>query len=312
MINYRYCDDDPWFGAIRLDWGDEGKLRHRVSSDAVRCTTRRFDLCIDKASSMSWHTKGFEDWVLTDELLVYTDGSKSAGGCGVSWVGFERGLELGRCGKAAPPSWSVVECELAAVLGALRMCAGSYTSVRVLLDCRPAVMLLDKMMCDGDLAEMWDVFTPAFNAYSSVSIGWIPGHMNIGGNEWADFVVKAAVGRPVDAAFFDGLCFGIEHLMAAREDRRNELLEWHVAEGHSYYKRLPWSPVHLQGLTRMDFYVLIRICSGTGVLGHDDCVNNLAQFHLTESPRFGALGPTPDKLFVDKHIPHYRKWWVRH
>ena len=163
MINFRYCDDDPWFGSIRTDWSDEGKLPHHMSSDALWMVEPHLDLPLNKAAAMAWHTERFEDWVLTDELLVNTDGSKAPGDCGTSWVGFERGSEIDQCGMSAPPFWGVVEYELAAVLGALRMRAGHYPCIRILLDCRPAVMLLGKMQCEGDLAEMWDIFTPAFN-----------------------------------------------------------------------------------------------------------------------------------------------------
>ena len=193
-----------------------------MSSDVVRVVKPRFAISSNKATAMTWHTERFKDWVLTDELLVYTDGSKSRDGCGVSWVGFERDSEIGRCDMSTPPSWSVVQCELAAVLGALRMWFGPYPCIRILLDCRPTVMLLGKMRNDGDLVEMWDIFTPAFNAYSLVSIGWIPGHVNIHGNEVVDTTVKGAVGRPVDPARYHGMCFSIKHLMAVREHRRNE------------------------------------------------------------------------------------------
>ena len=145
-----------------------------MSSNIVRVVEPRFAISSDKATAMACHTERFKDWVLTDELLVYTDGSKSTDRCGVSWVEFERGSEIGRCDMSALPSWSVVQCELAGVLGALRMWSGRYPCIRLLLDCRPAVMLLGKMQNVGDLVEMWDIFTPAFNAYSSVSIGWIP------------------------------------------------------------------------------------------------------------------------------------------
>lgn len=100
--------------------------------------------------------------------------------------------------------------------------------------------------------------------------------------------------------------------MAAREHRRNEWLTWHIAEGYSYFKHSPRSPVHLPELTRIDFYVLIRIRSGTDVSGHKECIDGLDMFHLANCPRFRALGPGPDQLFVDKSIADFKAWWTHH
>jgi len=42
------------------------------------------------------HKAGYEDWVLQDDLLIYTDTSKSVDGTGVCYVVFERGMEVER------------------------------------------------------------------------------------------------------------------------------------------------------------------------------------------------------------------------
>jgi len=83
-------------------------------------------------------------------------------------------------------------------------------------------MLLDKMLYDGDLAEIWDVFTPVLNSYSTITISWIPGHMNIHRNEVAHVRAKGTVGKPVNMVRYNGLCFGIEDLMAAQKHRKNQ------------------------------------------------------------------------------------------
>ena len=108
------------------------------------------------------------------------------------------------------------------------------------------------------------------------------------------------------------MCFGIEHLMVAREHRRDEWLTWHIAEGHSYYKRSPISPIHLRGLTRMDIYVLVHIRSCTDVSRHEECIDGLDRFHHTNCSGFGALEPCPDKRFVNESIPDFKAWWTHH
>ena len=61
MIDYQYCDDDPWFGFIRTDWSDEGKLPPRMSSDALRIVEPHLNWPLDKAAAMAWHTERFDD-----------------------------------------------------------------------------------------------------------------------------------------------------------------------------------------------------------------------------------------------------------
>ena len=126
-------------------------------------------------------------------------------------------------------------------------------------------------MSDGDSAEMWEVMVPLLNEYTLVSFGWVPGHMGVLGNEAVDQRAKNSIGQQLRPALWDRVSFGIGHSARARELRKGEWEGWHSKEGHGYYPRGPRPPRHLHGLSRMDSYVLLRIRSGTGLVGHDDC-----------------------------------------
>jgi len=46
MIHYQYCDDHPWFSAVRGDWMVDGMLAYPMLSEEVALTTPTF--CITK------------------------------------------------------------------------------------------------------------------------------------------------------------------------------------------------------------------------------------------------------------------------
>ena len=132
-------------------------------------------------------------------------------------------------------------------------------------------MCIAQMEPEGESAGIWDVLTPLFNRFSAVRICWIPGHCGIAGNEMSDAKAKEAVGGVQHVQNWADIVLGMGHAMIARQLRATEWTHWHTAEGLGYYQRSPRKPRHLCGLSRLDHYILLRIRSGTGVVGHDDC-----------------------------------------
>ena len=105
---------------------------------------------------------------------------------------------------------------------------------------------------------------------------------------------------------------GLGHAMIARELRAAEWSHWHLSEGHSYYDRAPKKPRHLRGLSRLDHYILLRIRSGTGVVGHDECPGVDNRFHLVSCDKYLLKRPRFPTLFNDKRVPEWRDWWQSH
>jgi len=52
--------------------------------------------------------------------MIYTDGSQSAKGTVVAWTTEECGMTAGAIAFATPFTWSIVECEIFAIVMALR------------------------------------------------------------------------------------------------------------------------------------------------------------------------------------------------
>ena len=258
--------------------------------------------------------EAYEDAVLIpDLLLIYTDGLKGDKGTAVAWTTEESGMTEGARAFATPSTWSIVECEIFAIVAALRDVRLDFDGMVIIFsDCIPAIMCIAQMEPVGESAGMWDVLTPLFNRFKAVRICWIPGHRGIAGNEMSDTKAKEAVGGVLHAPHWDGVVLGLGHAMIAKELRSTEWAHWHTAEGHGYYGRTPKKPRHLRGLSRLDHYILLRIRSGTGVSGHDGCPGVDDRFHLVSCDKYLAKRPRFPTLFDDKRVPGWRDWWQSH
>ena len=314
MINKQYCDDHPWFGCIRDGWGDPGTVAYPQFSAKELTRTPTVTVGPDKDIVCAADKDMLETWAGDPGIIVYPDGSKnpSGGRASVAWVTFEVGIAGVPYGISVLPSWSIVECELFAMLGGLRSILSTYAgTVHVYSDCVPALRMIDAMTPLSDSAGLWDMFTPLLNRFESVSISWVPGQCGIHGNEPVDTAARNAI-TPLETWRWDGLCFGIGQLEVARTARSDEWSKWHREEGHSYYTRKSRKPSHLKKLTRIDFYVIMRLRTGTGVSGHDPCCDDLPRYHLLDCLRFAAGRPCRGSHCDDKVIGDGVDWARQH
>ena len=105
MINYRYCDDYSWFGSIRGDWEVERMLAYPMWSDKVATTLPSFNVAKGKELAARLFYEAYEEAVLVSDLLmIYTDGSKSNKGTAVAWTTEECGMTEGARAFATPSS----------------------------------------------------------------------------------------------------------------------------------------------------------------------------------------------------------------
>jgi len=314
MINYRYCDDHRWFGAIRDNWEVEGMLAYPMLSDKIATTVPSFNVSKGKELAAWLFYEAYEAAVLIPDLLmIYTDGSKSDKGTAVAWTTEECGMTEGAKAFATPSSWSILECEIFAIIAALRDVHSEYRGMVIIFsDCIPAITCIAQMEPEGESAGMCDVLIPLFNRFSAIRICWIRGHHGIAGNEMSDAKAKEAVGGVLHVRNWAGVVLGLGHAMIARELRTAEWSHWHTSEGHGYYDRSRRKPRHLRGLSRLDHYILLRIRSSTDVVGHDDCQSAKDHFHLTSCDRYLVTRPRFPTLFNDKRIPDWCDWWQSH
>jgi len=124
---------------------------------------------------------------------------------------------------ATPSTWSIVECEICAIITALRDVRLDFSGrICIFPNCIPAIMSIAQMGSEGESAGMWDTLTPLFNRFGEVCISWIPGHCGIAGNKMSDAKAKEAVGGILHVRNWAGVVLGLSHAMLTRELRQSE------------------------------------------------------------------------------------------
>ena len=86
---------------------------------------------------------------------------------------------------------------------------------------------------------------------------------------------------------------------------------WDKKEGHEYYRREPKKPTHMKGLSRVDYYVLIRLRSGADNRGHEECEKGDNRYHLIRCNKYDRPNLDEEDLYDDKRIPQWKEWWTR-
>ena len=210
---------------------------------------------------------------------------------------------------ATPSTWSIVVCEIFAIIASLRDIPSIFDGhVQIFSHSIPAILVIGNVELDGECGGLWDVLVPLFNRFESICVSWIPGHFGILRNEQLDRMAKDTVGNTLRPGNWEGIVLVISHAVLSRELRVADWLSWPRSKGHEYYRRTPKSPRHLRGMTRLDYHVLIRLRNGAGLNGHDTCDSRDYRFHLAAGNRFSNKRPALLTLFNDKFISAWRNW----
>jgi len=141
-------------------------------SDKVATTIPTFSVMNGKVLAKKQFYDAYEEAVLEPDLLIiYTDGSKSNEGTAVAWTTEEYGMTEGARPFATPSTWSIVECEIFAIVAALRDIRSEFHGkVNLFSNCVPAIMYIEQMESEGKSTGMWETLTPLFNRVSRVCI----------------------------------------------------------------------------------------------------------------------------------------------
>jgi len=152
MINYRYCDDHPWFGAIRGDWEVDGMLAYPMWSDKSAATVPSFNVSKGKELAARLFYEAYKVAVLVPDLLmVYTDGSQSDKGTAVPCTTEESGMTEGARAFGTPSTSTIVECETFAIIAALRDVKSEFHSrIIIFSDWIPAITCCNMCTCSGN------------------------------------------------------------------------------------------------------------------------------------------------------------------
>jgi len=183
--------------------------------------------------------------------------------------------------------------------------------VVIFSDSQIAVKAIDDMTNTSRSSGIWHAFAPLLSRFTRVTIRWIPGHVGILGNELTDRLAKRACQLALEPGRWANIDFGFSSYARIRERRLTQWRSWHTAEGHSYYRGVPRDFRHLRSMTRLDLFALIRVRSGTGMVGHDDCPNNTDRHHWVLCDRYTDRRPAFETLY---DFSKSSMWvdWIRH
>jgi len=312
MLSHRFGGDLPWFGSIRNDWVEDGITAEVVHTDVVVEYVPDSLVVRDKELAIEQHDRLWDDYLDRDCHMFYTNGSSSPGGSGAGMVYYESGLRDEAVSIRLPGSWCALKCEIFACYRALSLVNDMWPIV-VFMDRLPVVEMLSSLAPSKRNAALVDLFAPDLNRIGSVTLVWIPGHCSIGGNVVTDLAGKRGCRLEVCVEVRGTIRMNVRNDAIAKELRTDELNGWHNQPGHDYYRRMPSSPRHFQGLRRWDVYVLVRMRSGAwDRRGHDSCIDRDDRFHLSLGPRGQEGRPAGDMLFKDMDVSEWVQWLRLH
>jgi len=199
------------------------------------------------------------------------------------------------------------------ILSLLRdILALSPRDVLVLSDSQVPVKALRDMECSGTSSGIWPAFAPLISQIPNLMIRWIPGHMRILGNEITDWLAKKACELALEPGRFQDADFGFGCYACIREQQLAQWRLWHTEQGHIYYRGTPQDFKHQRRLTRLDLFAIIRIRSGTGMVGHDECYGSDGRHHWTTYDRYADGRPASNTLYDNSKIGTSVDWIRKH
>jgi len=313
FLDYGYCSNFPWHGAIRSDWVMPGMVESRMDSDETLDLLPRCHIPPDKVTGEAEGRRIVDSLSRTSTVVGFVHGSKGGTGCGCAWIAYAGCSVLRQGSCSLPVMWDINSCELFAILSLLRdLLPLAPCSLVIFSDSQIAVRTIRDMQNIGLTSGVWHAFAPLLSHFPDTVLRWIPGHVGILGNEITDRMAKRACARALEPGRFAHINFGFGGYTRIRERRLAGWRNWHANEGHDYYKGLPRDFRHLRLLSRLDFYALVRIRSGTGLVGHDGCIGRKDRYHWTSCNKFLTMRPARDTLHDNSKIAPWIKWIKHH
>jgi len=127
-------------------------LAYPMLSDKLATTVPSFCVIKGKELAAKRFHDAYEDAVLEPDLLmIYTDGSKSSKGTVLAWTTEECGMTEAVRAFAPLSTWSIVECEIFAIIAVLRDIRLDFNGrISICSDCVPAIMCIAQMESEGE------------------------------------------------------------------------------------------------------------------------------------------------------------------
>ena len=129
------------------------------------------------------------------EKVVYTDGSKTAGGCGASFVVLDSSENYG---YRLPDYCSIFQCEILAIKMACLYQLNLKPKCKTIafcVDSQAVLKALDSPKTSSTLIKDCKIALNSLSDMAEVTLLWIPSHCGLSGNEAADQLAKWGASR---------------------------------------------------------------------------------------------------------------------
>ena len=136
---------------------------------------------------------------MEDDLLIYTDGSKTADGVAFSIAGYHQRQSLASEARKIPDRLSVFSAELYAILLAVKRGKESTiaNSITIISDSKSSIQTITQLAPKNPIASfIQDMLSESDKIFK---LCWVPSHVGIEGNEMADKAAKEGTKYPTHA-----------------------------------------------------------------------------------------------------------------
>jgi len=276
-IKWKYEEDYQWYGRVAEEWKDDRVVEQMLESGKVIETTPEICIIRNKETAIREHEDASENHIPKEETWCYTDRAKGDNMAAAAWVVVaENGLVEEEYGMRDPDSRSITKIEISAIIMALKdLERYRVKRIRLFSDSLTGLEMIKLMKNEGTSLSMWDRIADCLNGWESVRMDWILGHRGVYGNKAVDRVAKAYKNRrPNENERWKEVDYNVDQTTLLRDIRAAEWQDMHNKGGHNYYRRNPGKPKHMKELSRMDYYILMRLRSGVCDGKHeeyDDC-----------------------------------------
>ena len=186
---------------------------------------------------------------MENQLLIYTDGSKTNTGVAFSVAGYQQGGIIRTEARKIPPEASIFTAELYAILLAVRKGAKTtYNYVTIVSDSKSSIQAINQIPSKNPIVNL--IQEKIYQSEKNFNLCWVPSHVGIPGNELADRAAQEATKRNASI-----------NVPVLRCDIKSQIKRESAAKWKEEWQMIPESSNKLREITDSPFHFAHSTCT---------------------------------------------------